>query len=141
MPAGTLPCQVPRDPPGSYVGFNTCVSSWRRPCNTILPDALIRRLFGMRCCLGYDLRQGRQCWKTTSWNGGQWLSNLPPALRKGTSSLIMLTAWWIWKHHNAVIFDNELPSTSSPLDTILCQARSSASAGAIGLRALIRHST
>jgi hypothetical protein len=30
----------------------------------------------------------------------------PRQLRKGTSSIIMLTAWWIWKHRNVVIFNN-----------------------------------
>jgi hypothetical protein len=42
----------------------------------------------------------------------------PHAMRKGTSSLIMLTAWWIWKHHNAVVFDGPLPDTSSLFETI-----------------------
>jgi hypothetical protein len=27
---------------------------------------------------------------------------------KGTSSGIMLTAWWLWKRRNAVIFDGAL---------------------------------
>ena len=30
----------------------------------------------------------------------------PRQLRKGTSSIIMLIAWWIWKHRNAAVFDN-----------------------------------
>jgi hypothetical protein len=57
----------------------------------------------------------------------------PHVLRKGTSSLIMLTAWWIWKLHNAVVFDVAVPNTTSIRD----EARFWASAGVIGIRALI----
>uniref|UniRef100_A0ACD5UTN6 Uncharacterized protein n=1 Tax=Avena sativa TaxID=4498 RepID=A0ACD5UTN6_AVESA len=38
-----------------------------------------------------------------------WLKvsqSTPRALRKGTSSLVMLTAWWIWKLRNSVVFEN-----------------------------------
>jgi hypothetical protein len=44
-------------------------------------------------------------------------------LRKGTSSLITLTAWWIWKHRNVVVFDNARPSVSSLLNAIRAEAR------------------
>jgi hypothetical protein len=53
------------------------------------------------------------------------------ALRRGTSSLIMLLARWIWKIRNAVVFDAALPDTASLSDTIRAEARSSASVGAI----------
>uniref|UniRef100_A0ACD5TKP0 Uncharacterized protein n=1 Tax=Avena sativa TaxID=4498 RepID=A0ACD5TKP0_AVESA len=69
-----------------------------------------------------------------------WLqasSSTPRALRKGTSSLIMLTAWWIWKQRNAVVFDNAPPNLSVLLGTIRSEARSWAAAGAAGLRALL----
>jgi hypothetical protein len=49
----------------------------------------------------------------------------------------MLTAWWIWKLHNAVVFDTAIPNTASLSDMIRDEARSWASAGAIGIRALI----
>jgi hypothetical protein len=29
----------------------------------------------------------------------------------------LLTAWWIWKHHNAIVFDNIRSSVASLLDT------------------------
>jgi hypothetical protein len=41
----------------------------------------------------------------------------PRQLRKGTSSLIMLTALWIWKHKNAAVFDNACPSVTSLLSS------------------------
>ena len=69
-----------------------------------------------------------------------WLQashSTPRAMRKGTSSLIMLTAWWIWKQRNAIIFDNATPSLSSLLDTIRSEARPWAVAGSFGFRALI----
>ena len=59
------------------------------------------------------------------------------AMRMVPSSFVMLTSWWIWKHHNAPIFDNALPNMSSLLDTIRSEARSWVAAGTIGLRALI----
>jgi hypothetical protein len=69
------------------------------------------------------------------WQGAT--RSTPRALRKGTSSLIMLTAWWIWKLRNAVVFDAATPDTANLSDTIRDEARSWASAGAIGIRALI----
>jgi hypothetical protein len=30
--------------------------------------------------------------------------------RKGVNSLIILTSWLIWRHHNACVFDGILPS-------------------------------
>ena len=65
------------------------------------------------------------------------LRSTPRPLRKGTSSLIMLTAWWIWKHRNAAIFDNARPSIATLLDMIKAEARSWADAGARGLRQLL----
>jgi hypothetical protein len=77
----------------------------------------------------------------TSWDGGMELRDLAPppphALRKGTSFLIMLTAWWIWKLRNTVVFEAAIPNTASLSNTIRDEARSWASAGAIGIRALI----
>ncbi|KQK21400.1 hypothetical protein BRADI_1g60552v3 [Brachypodium distachyon] len=38
------------------------------------------------------------------------VNTAPSSARKGTASIIMLTAWWIWKHRNAAVFDNVTPS-------------------------------
>jgi hypothetical protein len=35
----------------------------------------------------------------------------------------MLTAWWIWKHRNAAVFDNALPSVRSLFNDIRSEAR------------------
>ena len=61
----------------------------------------------------------------------------PRMLRKGTSSAIMLTAWWIWKQRNAVVFDNARPSVRALMETIKTEARSWVSAGARGLALLL----
>ena len=56
-----------------------------------------------------------------------WLKvsqSTPKALRKGTSSLVMLTTWWIWKQRNTVVFDNVSPNLGGHLDTIRSEARS-----------------
>jgi hypothetical protein len=49
----------------------------------------------------------------------------------------MLTAWWIWKHRNAVVFNNERPSVTALVDTIKAEARLWATAGARGLQQLL----
>ena len=67
----------------------------------------------------------------------QSVRSIPRQMRKGTSSLIMLTAWWIWKHRNAIIFDSVRPSVATLLDTIKAEASSWALAGARGLRQLL----
>ena len=61
----------------------------------------------------------------------------PRQLRKGTSSIIMLTAWWIWKHRNAAVFDNTRPSVTSLFNDIAADARLWADAGARGVRQLL----
>uniref|UniRef100_A0ACD5Z6J4 Uncharacterized protein n=1 Tax=Avena sativa TaxID=4498 RepID=A0ACD5Z6J4_AVESA len=61
----------------------------------------------------------------------------PRPMRKGTSSLIMLTAWCIWKHRNAVTFNNARPSVAPLVDTIIAEAKAWAEARARGLRQLL----
>jgi hypothetical protein len=60
-----------------------------------------------------------------------------PAARKGTSSVIMLTAWWLWKRRNTVIFDTTWPDLGGLLDIIKVEAKSWAAAGASGVAALL----
>jgi hypothetical protein len=61
----------------------------------------------------------------------------PRQLRKGISSIIMLTAWWIWKHRNAAVFDNAQPSVTSLFGDIKAEARLWADTGARGVRQLL----
>jgi hypothetical protein len=49
----------------------------------------------------------------------------------------MLTAWWIWKLRNAVVFDAAIPNMASLSDMIRDEAHTWATTGAIGIRALI----
>jgi hypothetical protein len=49
----------------------------------------------------------------------------------------MLTAWWIWKHRNAVVFDNVRPSVTTLFNDIVTEARLWADAGARGVRLLL----
>jgi hypothetical protein len=58
----------------------------------------------------------------------------PHQLRKDTSSIIMLMAWWIWKHRNAAVFDNTQPSVPSLFNDIKAEARQCADVGARGVR-------
>ncbi|KQJ84655.1 hypothetical protein BRADI_5g22083v3, partial [Brachypodium distachyon] len=69
-----------------------------------------------------------------------WLEAIqssPSSARKGTTSLVMLIAWSIWKHRNTAVFDNSPPSIASLLDAVKAEARQWSRAGAVGLRALL----
>jgi hypothetical protein len=46
------------------------------------------------------------------------MRSTPRTMRKGTSSLIMIREWLIWKHRNETVFDNSSPSISSQLDFV-----------------------
>uniref|UniRef100_A0A453HE53 Reverse transcriptase zinc-binding domain-containing protein n=1 Tax=Aegilops tauschii subsp. strangulata TaxID=200361 RepID=A0A453HE53_AEGTS len=61
----------------------------------------------------------------------------PCCLRKGLNSIVALTAWSIWKHRNAAIFENRRPSTEDLILSIKDDARLWAKAGARGLAAII----
>ncbi|KQJ97244.1 hypothetical protein BRADI_3g29642v3, partial [Brachypodium distachyon] len=61
----------------------------------------------------------------------------PSTARKGTASIIMLTARWIWKHRNAAVFDNATPNIAFLADQIKTEARIWGRAGAVGLGALL----
>jgi hypothetical protein len=49
----------------------------------------------------------------------------------------MLTAWWIWKHRNAAIFENARPSVMSVFNDIAADARLWAYERARGVRQLL----
>jgi hypothetical protein len=38
--------------------------------------------------------------------------------KEGFNSLVVLVAWWIWKHKNACVFDDIAPSVSMVLQNI-----------------------
>jgi hypothetical protein len=61
----------------------------------------------------------------------------PSPARKGLASLIILTAWCLWKHRNACIFDGEQPSIYWLCDIIRDEARMWAKADATGIQNII----
>nr|XP_040249685.1 uncharacterized protein LOC120967149 [Aegilops tauschii subsp. strangulata] len=61
----------------------------------------------------------------------------PGGLRRGLNSIIALTAWEIWKHRNAAIFDGVRPSTDELVQLIKDEARRWAKAGDKGLDRII----
>jgi hypothetical protein len=61
----------------------------------------------------------------------------PLDTRKGTSSVVGLTAWWLWKGRNAVIFDGARRDLDGLLDMIKVDARSWMSDGASGLAMIL----
>jgi hypothetical protein len=88
-------------------------------------------------CNDFLFENQRGCRRRLHCLVGFGLRTTPRALRKGTSSMILLMAWWIWKHRNAAVFDNTQPSVASLLDTIKAEAREWAEAGARGVRQLL----
>ncbi|KQK03393.1 hypothetical protein BRADI_2g07573v3 [Brachypodium distachyon] len=53
---------------------------------------------------------------TDWWQETVCSTSTPSMARKGTSRLIMLTAWWIWKHLNDAVFYNATPNIAvSPI--------------------------
>ena len=63
----------------------------------------------------------------------QSVQDAPTALRRGLASLIILTAWRIWKTRNACVFNGASPSIPLTVNDIKEDARSWAAAGAKGL--------
>lgn len=67
----------------------------------------------------------------------EWPAVAPPQQRKGFASLVIITAWFIWKHRNAAIFDGLQPSNSHLLSTIKDEAMRWARDGVKGLDRII----
>ena len=65
------------------------------------------------------------------------VQDAPTTLRHGLASLIILTAWRIWKARNACVFNDATPSTNSLIARIKDEAKLWARAGARGLRAIL----
>nr|XP_020191500.1 uncharacterized protein LOC109777266 [Aegilops tauschii subsp. strangulata] len=63
----------------------------------------------------------------------QSVEDAPTALRRGLASLIILTAWRIWKARNACVFNGATPSIPLLVHDIKEDARNWAAAGAKGL--------
>jgi hypothetical protein len=61
---------------------------------------------------------------------------VPVLHRNGFNTLVILVAWWIWKHRNACVLDGVSPNTSSVLQHIHEDARLWELAGAKALRRL-----
>ncbi|KAM3404714.1 hypothetical protein ACQJBY_007677 [Aegilops geniculata] len=61
----------------------------------------------------------------------------PASSCKGINSLVALTAWSIWKHRNAAVFDNARPSNDDLARTIKDEARLWARVGATKLASII----
>jgi hypothetical protein len=75
--------------------------------------------------------------KFADWWDERPFRTTPTVAHKGTSLGIMLTAWWLWKQRNTVIFDGAWPDLGGLLDTINAEAKSWSAAGASGLAALL----
>ena len=60
-----------------------------------------------------------------------------PAMKQGTSLVIMLTAWWISKQRSTVVFGNGQPNVASLLVTIQAEARQWELEGASRLAVLL----
>lgn len=61
------------------------------------------------------------------------IDSTPKGLCKGIGTIIILTAWLLWKHRNACIFDGAQPSNMELIRDIKLEAWLWARAGATGL--------
>jgi hypothetical protein len=61
---------------------------------------------------------------------------MPNCKKKGFNSLVMLVAWWLWKHRNACVFDKASPDISRIIQHIQEDATLWCLAGAARLRAV-----
>ncbi|WVZ97154.1 hypothetical protein U9M48_042709 [Paspalum notatum var. saurae] len=66
----------------------------------------------------------------------QATQQVPRHSRKGFNSLVVLVAWWIWKHKNMCVFKGASPSLDNILSNVKDEARLWCMAGAKGLRSL-----
>ena len=57
--------------------------------------------------------------------------------RKGFNSLVVLVAWWIWKHRNACVFEGASPNVNALVQEIRDEANLWCMAEAKGLRSLV----
>ena len=66
-----------------------------------------------------------------------WLSAAlqltPNSRRRGLATIAGLTAWSLWRHRNAIIFDKVAPSSAAVTIAIKDEARSWAAAGDRGM--------
>jgi hypothetical protein len=53
---------------------------------------------------------------------------------KGFNSLVVMVAWWIWKHRNACVFEGALPNVNALMQEIKGETILWCIAGAKGLR-------
>ena len=81
---------------------------WRR-WSTFLSVVRTRGLPGMIFCFGSAPRQTSHPWGQFCGLVVRGCPGVLLAARKGTSLVIMLMAWFVWKTNNAVIFDGARP--------------------------------
>jgi hypothetical protein len=62
---------------------------------------------------------------------------VPPHKQKGFNSIVILVAWWIWKHRKACFFNGASHNKSKILQDIKDDARLWCLAGASGLRRIL----
>jgi hypothetical protein len=56
-------------------------------------------------------------------------------MKKGFNTLVVLVAWWIWKHRNSCVFDDASPSVARIMQGIRDEAGQWCLAGVSGFRA------
>jgi hypothetical protein len=63
-------------------------------------------------------------------------SRVPKLQKKGFNSIVILVAWWLWKHRNACVFDGASPNSNIVLQHIYQDAHMWGMAGAADIRRL-----
>ncbi|GJN24497.1 hypothetical protein PR202_gb12240 [Eleusine coracana subsp. coracana] len=81
------------------------------------------------------------CWVSTHWSSDdlmfqEWWRTakmlVPKEQHADFNSLVMLVAWWLWKHQNDCVFEGSSPSTQWIIQGIIDDAKMWCMAGAKG---------
>jgi hypothetical protein len=74
-----------------------------------------------------------KCFRT---GGGHQNYKCPKLKKRGFNSLVILVAWWLWKHRNACVFEGASPNINKILAEIQDNIKFWGMAGAKDLRRL-----
>jgi hypothetical protein len=142
LPLGRQSIAIGLQKHGVAVGYSTirvasCAIKSLRQCSTSSCHALLSPNLAWDPLLAADDVPAPERHDTLPawWKRAKQAS--PKPLRKGLASIVLLTPWTIWKHHNRCTFDGAQPSTYTFITHIKDEAAIWARTGAPRLRVIL----